>query len=163
MKSIALALALVLASAAAAGAQDGPVQREASDPTGLFIARIEARLWYEETGRLSDNVLIEGFTLWNSIIGEGSAQEPASDVLVSVKVSSQDGERFVTLPLVVDLVGEDGAVIQSQTADGLLTSDEGHSVKAFLFKEVTCAGDIRIRATLGPQTHSEPVVFACGE
>ncbi|WP_309627978.1 hypothetical protein [Brevundimonas sp.] len=84
-------------------------------------------------------------------------------MLVSVKVTSQDGERFVTIPLVVDLVGEDGEVLHSQTTDGLLTSDQGHSVQAFLFKDATCLGDIQIRATLGPETHSEPVVFACGE
>ena len=162
MKTVARALALSLL-AGAAGAQEGTVQREASDPTGLFIAKIEARLWYEETGRLSDNVLTEGFTLWNSIIGEGSAEEAASNVLVSVKVTSQDGERFVTIPLVVELVGEDGETLQSQTADGLLTSDQGHSVQAFLFKDATCLGEIQIRATLGPATHSAPVVFACGE
>ncbi|WP_309627977.1 hypothetical protein [Brevundimonas sp.] len=46
MKAVALALALSLLSGAA-GAQENPVQREASDPTGLFIAKIEARLWYE--------------------------------------------------------------------------------------------------------------------
>ncbi len=84
-------------------------------------------------------------------------------MLVSVKVTSQDGERFVTIPLVVDLVGEDGAVLQSQTAEGLLTSDQGHSVQAFLFKDATCLGDIQIRATLGAEVLSEPVAFVCGE
>ena len=162
MKTIALAIALSL-MATAAGAQEPPVQRDASDPTGLFIAQIKARLWYEGTGRLSDDVLSEGFVLWNTIIGEGGAEEPASDVLVAVKVSSQDGEQFVTIPLVVELVSEDGQVIQSQTTDALLTSQQGDSVQAFLFKDATCLGEIQIRATLGPQVHNEPVVFACGE
>lgn len=155
----ALALALSLLSAAP---QDS-VAREADDPTGLFIGKISARLWYEGTGRLSDDVLTDGFTLWNTIIGEGGAEEPASDVLVAVKVSSQDGERFVTIPLVVELVGEDGAVIQSQTTEALLTSRQGDSVQAFLFKDATCLGEVQIRATLGAEVLSEPVVFACGE
>lgn len=162
MTSVALAIALSLLASAAV-AQDAQVGRDAADPTGLSIAQIRARLWYEGTGRLSDDILTEGFVLWNSIIGEGGAEEPASDVLVSVKVSSSDGERFVTIPLVVDLVDADGLVIQSQTTEALLTSRSGDSVQAYLFKDATCLGDIRIRATLGPETRSEPVVFACGE
>ena len=163
MKTIALALARSLLSGVAAQAQEPRVEREATDPTGLSVARIQAQLWYEATGRLSGDVLTGDFILWNTLIGEGSAEEPASDVLVSVKVTSRDGERFVQIPLVVDLVGEDGSVIQSQQTEMLLTSDRGDSVQAFLFRDVTCLGDIRIRATLATETQSAPVSFSCGE
>lgn len=159
MISTALALALSLLAVAP---QDA-VEREADDPTGLSVAGIKAQLWYEHTGRLSDDILTGDFMLWNTLIGEGGAEEPASDVLISVKVSSSEGERFVNVPLVVELIDEDGVVLESQTASSLLTSQQGDSVQAFLFKDRTCAGDIQIRATLGAEVLSEPVVFACGE
>ncbi|HEX9963625.1 MAG TPA: hypothetical protein VGB04_01425 [Allosphingosinicella sp.] len=50
-------------------------------------ARRDDHLFYENTGRLSKDISppVE-FTGWNTVIGEGSAEDAADDLLVTVEV-----------------------------------------------------------------------------
>jgi hypothetical protein len=51
------------------------------------VAEIQARLFYSNSGRLSGNIVDNpGFSLWNVIIGEGSAEGPSDQMLVQVRV-----------------------------------------------------------------------------
>ena len=154
--AFALTAGLMLGSSAA-------LAQEADDATGLTIGAIEARLWYEETGRLSENVIGGDFRLWNTIIGEGDAEEPASNMLVTVQIVSAEGERLVAIPLVLEMIDEDGAVLERRETDGLYISTAGQTVEAFWLQDRTGAGQVQFRATMGDQTRSVAVNFSGGE
>jgi hypothetical protein len=58
-----------------------------------MLGAIRAQLWYPNTGRLSKDVLADkGFVLYNTIIGEGDAEEPSLHTLVTVEVIGRPGE-----------------------------------------------------------------------
>lgn len=74
-------------------------QASAADAQGAYISNPSVRLWYEETGRLSDDIAPpREFNLWNTIIGEGDAEEHANDALFTVELHS-DGEQNIAQPL----------------------------------------------------------------
>ena len=53
---------------------------------------MRAQLFYEDTGKFSKDVLSDPkFVLWNTIIGEGSAEGPSSSTLVQVEVTGTPG------------------------------------------------------------------------
>ena len=55
------------------------------------ITAIRAQLYYEGTGKFSDDVLASGEnTLWNTIIGEGAAGAASNFTLVTVEVTGKD-------------------------------------------------------------------------
>ena len=63
-----------------------------SEPTQTVpdfkVARIGAHLYYESTGKMSRDVLSKpDFILWNTVIGEGSAEAPSNTTLVVVEIS----------------------------------------------------------------------------
>lgn len=56
------------------------------------ISAIQARLFYENKGAFSGDVLADkNFALWNVVIGEGSAEGPSNATLVLVEVSGSAG------------------------------------------------------------------------
>lgn len=59
------------------------------------VGAFRMQLFYEDSGRLSKDISppVE-FTGWNTIIGEGSAEEAASDLLVTVEVRGPPGESI---------------------------------------------------------------------
>jgi hypothetical protein len=58
-----------------------------------MIGAIRAQLWYPNTGRLSKDILSDkNFVLWNTIIGEGDAEEPSLHTLVTVEIIGRPGE-----------------------------------------------------------------------
>ncbi len=146
--AVAAAAAAVLAASAAA-----------SEPK---IAAIEARLFYESTGRLSDNVAPPAdFTFWNTLIGEGQAEEPASDVLLTVTVTGEPGS-FVEAPLTIVVTGSDQKVVARREIKGLLLNAEGRTTRALLVPDTTC-NPIDVKASIGKSASSVNVPFACGE
>jgi hypothetical protein len=160
MRTAFLALTLTAGLVVSGGAA---LAQDASDPTGLTIGAIEAKLWYEETGRLSENVIGGDFILWNAIIGEGDAEEPASDMLVTVQVVSAQGERLVAIPLVLEMIDEDGEVLERREKDSLFISTAGQTVEGFWLQDRTGEGPVQFRATLGDQSRSVAVDFSGGE
>lgn len=58
-----------------------------------MIGAIRAQLWYPNTGRLSKDILADKkFVLWNTIIGEGSAEEQSLHTLVTVEIIGRPGD-----------------------------------------------------------------------
>jgi len=52
------------------------------------VSRIGAQLYYESTGKTSKDVLANSdFSLWNTVIGEGSAEAASSTTLIVIEVS----------------------------------------------------------------------------
>lgn len=156
-------LMLLLASAAFAQA-GGPA-------SSVTMGDVEVRLFYKETGRLSDNVLgrKKDFTFHNTVIGEGDAEESADDVLVSVAMSAgkfgtpEDNHKFVNSP--VELVARDrtGRILGRRKHDSVLTSYAGKDVKVLWLNDVTCTGEVTITALYAGKSKSTKVVMGCGE
>ena len=148
----AAALAVLAGSAATAQA-----------PAPIKLERIRVQLIYETTGTLSPDIAPPAdFSLWNTIIGEGSAAEPASDVLVGVELSTTDDQANATTPLKVVVRDEDGKVLAARTFDTVFL-DQHRAVRSLLVPNATCAGPVVIEASFGTQKLRTPMDFACGE
>lgn len=166
----------VLGLAAAAGAQDESVHRtlEAlaakgrsgpTDPKGIDLGALQVRLWYTGTGRLSENIAPPAkFEAWNTVIGEGQAQEPADDALVTVDViATSGGEENIGVPLTIIAHDAKGKVLGQRRVTDILTSHTGHAVQALWLRDVTCAGTVIVEAVIGPVKKATRVNLSCGE
>jgi hypothetical protein len=135
----------------------------AQDQVGGYLANPAVRLWYEETGRLSNNILeTDEFYLWNTIIGEGSAEEQANDTLFTIDLRS-DGEQFIDQGLTLTAINSEGAVIAQRTYDSVLTGTNGKMTAALWVQNVGCAGTVIFKATFGQATRTASLDFDCGE
>ena len=144
-------IALMLAAAAAAQAPSAE------------IAEMRMHLFYRAGGRLSDDISPpRQFTGWNTLIGEGDAEEPAEDLLVVVQVRSQ-GEQFLETPLHLVAHGRGGRVIAERRFETLLTSGDGATFSPLWLQDVPCEGEIRVTATFGTQRVTETLSLECGE
>lgn len=129
------------------------------------IGQIRVHLVYEETGRLSPDILaVPNFAGWNTIIGEGSAEEYANDVIVMVEVVGGGGQENIDDPLEIVARDAQGRVRARRRFSGsLLTSDEGRVWKSMWLPDSTCAGHIEITASLGRSTQRAAYDLDCGE
>jgi hypothetical protein len=135
-------------------------------PTSVTLDRVEARLFYEGTGRLSDDLLnrAKEFTGWNTIIGEGSAEEPANDLVVAVRLASLDGtEKYVAAPVKLAVRNVKGKVIGSRTWKGVLVSKDGAAVLPLWLNDVGCVGELKFTARYNGKTKTGHLALDCGE
>ena len=149
MRALAVLAALLAIPAAAA-----------AEPA---IGKIEAHLFYEASGRLSDDIAPPAeVSLFNTVIGEGGAEEPASDVLVAVTVTGEAG-AFVETPLTIKVVAaDDGTVLAERKIEGLLLSAQGSVTRAVFVPDSTCRA-FRIEAAIGKAKAAADIPFVCGE
>ena len=157
MRAGPLRLAAALAGVAATIA--GPAPAEAAQ-----IGRITLRLFYEESGRLSDQVE-EGpsFNSWNMAWGGGSAEEPANDILVSVELVRDD--EAAPIPGTLEIIARNGQgrlLARRRFRD--MAFGEGRSLwKSLLLRDATC-DCLDIIVTLGGETRRlQPSGFYCAE
>ena len=156
-KSSAIAV-LLSVSGGVAGPMDGP-----------RLGAIQARLFYKETGRLSENVLgrTPEFVGVNALIGEGDAEEYVDDLLVTVTVEtrdfSADDSRSYPDPLVIQVTDATGKVLAARRFEGGLTSRKGSETKALWVPDASCAGRMRISASLRGQRRTAELTMGCGE
>lgn len=137
--------------------------KTAAAAPSVAITGIEARLFYEGTGVLSDNIAPPAtFHGWNSMIGEGAAKQPANDLVVSVALSSDPPEASATTPLTVAVINEKGRTIAKRKFRSLYFKT-GKAVKALFVPDAACIGKVTIKATLGGQTRITNVELGCGE
>ena len=127
------------------------------------IAEIRMHLFYRQSGRLSDDISPpRQFTGWNTVIGEGDAEEPAEDLLVVVEMRGGAGEEYIETPLRIVVRGRENRVIAERNFDTLLSSQRGVSHSPVWLQDVPCEGEIRVTASFGDQTSSESVSLDCG-
>ena len=127
------------------------------------IGQIRAQLYYEETGRLSGNIAPPAdFTAWNTIIGEGSAEEQARDILISVEVLGQGGQENISLPLDIVARGRGGRVLARRRIVHMLTSN-GRVWSTLWLNDATCGGPIEVIATIGRSSARTRLSMDCGE
>jgi hypothetical protein len=131
-------------------------------PAAPSVGAIRMQLYYEDSGRLSANIAPPAeFSGWNTVIGEGSAEEPANDLLVTVEVLTGAVES-VEAPLSVTVTGNRKILGQRRFTD-VLTSADGRTWKALWLTNVACAGHVEVVATIGRSTRKAAVSLDCGE
>ena len=141
----------------------------ASPPLQLRIGEPRLHLFYKASGRLSEDILhrAEEFSAWNTVIGEGSAEEPADDALVILPIlngpDGSGGEAFAEAALTLRVVDARGKVLGIRKTGAVYIGNGGRDHLALWLKDVTCAGPIRIEASLGAQKQQAAIAFNCGE
>jgi hypothetical protein len=139
MKKTLFSVLLLLSTAVCISAQ----QTKSSVP--YSIDSIQAYLYYESTGTFSKEIT-EDFTLWNTIIGEGSAEHPSNSTLVKVKLSRKFKEgsfnRKIRLTASIE-----GKVLLKQTLDFSLY-DENYCYYAGFWLYDTGCGQLKLSAEI---------------
>lgn len=125
------------------------------------VTDIKAQLLYERTGKLSVDLTGKpDFAIWNTVIGEGSADEPADDVLVSAVIAGPE-EASLAVPLTITAFDAKGKVLSTRTMTHILAGKT--YVRSILLRDVGCAGLIRLEARLGASVRREKIEMDCGE
>jgi hypothetical protein len=134
----------------------------ATQPANAELGEIRMHLFYEETGRLSPDISPpNAFTAWNTVIGEGSAEERANDLVVVVEVRAR-GEQNVNRPITITARSGRRVLGQRRFAT-TLTSNAGRAYLPLWLKDVSCAGTIRVDVSFGNTRRSESLELNCGE
>lgn len=135
----------------------------ATPSSAAEVGRIRAHLFYENSGRLSADIAPPAdFDAFNVIIGEGSAEEPANDLLVAVELRGAPTAAAAPLRIVVR-DGRGRVLAQRSIAGPFLSAEQPRVWKAVYLQDVGCAGTLRITATLGRSTRTSSVDLVCGE
>jgi hypothetical protein len=157
--AVLLSLAISLAGAPgawAAGASAAP-----------SITAVRAQLFYDGTGKLSDDVLtMKDLSLWNTIIGEGSAGGASNATLITVEVSGRNVEVGAVAVEIV-ATGKKRRVL-GRTRMEVALYDAKTKFHAPLMLTNTGCEEITITARLvgkgAPKTPATRVIpFQCGE
>lgn len=139
------------------------VAAQAVAPAPVELGDIRMHLFYEETGRLSDDVSPpRNFAAWNTPIGGGEAEEPANGLLVVAEIRT-DGQQNVRTPLRVTARNERGRLLADSRFIEMLTSEAGRAYFPLWLRDAGCAGIITVTATLGSQSKTESLTLHCGE
>jgi hypothetical protein len=129
----------------------------------VAIEAIHAQFFYENSGTLSENVAPPAkFDIWNTVIAEGSAKEPATDVLVSV-VLKVPGDAEVSIHGPLTLTVRAGKTILAQRSFREMLLERGTVTKGVWLRDGACKGKVTIEAAIGATHKTVPVIFGCGE
>lgn len=136
-------------------------------PKAYKITAVRAQLFYETLNKFSPDVLsTKKFALWNVFIGEGSAEGPASNVLITVQISGEPGSYAKGKRKVALTATAGKKTLLARTAEiGILGKGGTIQVPFWLYN----IGNqpVRLKATLlgqgAPQTVVKTIPFAGGE
>lgn len=131
------------------------------------ITAIRAQLFYDATGRLSEDILSQkDLALWNTIIGEGSAGAASTSTFVTIEIS---GRNLAVGATKVEIIatGDKNRLIQKRVI-GVDIYDERTKFFAPFWLYDTGCEPIKISARLmgigAPRTVvTKTIPFACGE
>ncbi|MGE0179660.1 MAG: hypothetical protein AB7O91_07565 [Sphingomonas sp.] len=136
---------------------------QAGTTPAVTIGDIRMHLFYAETGRLSRDISPpNAFTGWNTIIGEGDAEENANDLAVVVELRT-NGQQNVPAPLTVTVRDARGRVLGQRRFPASLTGQNGRAYHLLHLANATCAGRITVTATYGGRSRDETLALNCGE
>ena len=138
-----------------------------AEDKGPYIAAIHARLYYEHSGELSDDILArKELALWNTGIGEGDSGGASTSTLVSVEVRGKD---VPVSALKVEIVarGLKRKVLSQQTVYVSLYDKKTKFFAPLWLYDTGCEA-VEVSARLIGKGASKTVVkktipFACGE
>ena len=147
----------------------GSFAQAATEKDNVSLGKIQIRLFYKETGRLSEDLFSrqEPFVFFNTIIGEGDAEEAADDLLISIVLDSgkweADNQKFLNEPVTLIAKSADGKIIAQRRFASVLTSHDGRETKALWLQDATCMGDVTITASFRNQLQRAQISMGCGE
>lgn len=131
------------------------------------ITGIRAQLFYDAKGTFSDDILArKDLSLWNTIIGEGSAESASTSTLVTVEISGRN-LPVGSLKVQITANGSKNRLIQRKIVD-VDIYDERTKFYAPLWLHDTGCEEITISARLIGKNAPTNIVkktipFACGE
>lgn len=127
------------------------------------LTDIRMHLFYEASGRLSPDLTQQPeFVGRNVITGEGSAEEPASDLLVVAELRTAD-EEFVKTPLKIVVTNGKGKVIATRSYRTFLIPKGGHVYLPVWLRDAGCIGGVKVDVQFGRQHRTETLGLQCGE
>lgn len=131
------------------------------------ISKIEAKLYFPESGEFSQDMLaVPRLNLWNSITGAGWAEHPSNATLVLVEVSGDPntGPAGLSVELTVADARNDSVIMKRRLKLGFAEADK--QKEAFWLYGTGCV-PLKLKARLVGQGGSAAMVrsipFACGE
>lgn len=131
------------------------------------ITAIRAQLFYETNGKFSQDILAaKDFALWNTIIGEGSAEAPSSSTFVTVEISGKD-VPVGSLKVEIIATGNKNRLIQRKLTGVEIYDNRTKFIAPFWLYDTGCE-PVKISARLvgkgAPATVvAKTIPFACGE
>ncbi len=127
------------------------------------LEKAQVRLWYEASGRLSADIAPpNAIVLWNTVIGEGGAEENANDALFTAQVRT-DGQQITSQTAVLTVASKTGKILAQRAFRGILTGKQSTAVLPLWVRDIGCAGPVVFSARLGTERQSFSIDFACGE
>ena len=142
-----------------------PGAGHAAEDESVTLGSVTAQLYYKNSGRLSDDLLAgaEPFVGWNTIIGGGTAEEPADDLLVVVRLENAGEEAFLSENLRLWVTDVEGGIVAERNFDGLLVPQEGTLANPLWIEDATCGGALVIHARFRGKETSGTLHLHCGE
>ena len=135
----------------------------ATSQPAIRLTDIQMHLFYEASGRLSPDLTQKtDFAGWNVIIGEGSAAEPANDLLVTAELETA-GEAFVKTPLRIAVTSAKGKALASRLCKTFLIPKGGRVYLPVWIRDAGCIGEVKVDVRFGAQHRSETLELQCGE
>lgn len=131
---------------------------------GFAISAVRAHLFYERSGQLSEDIAAIGGELYNTVIGEGAAAEPASNLLVVVEMTAAPGSS-TEVPLVIEVsaLRDDPVSLVRRSYDFLYTDHGDARVARAVWVENATCEPLRVVATHGEERQTVDIPFLCGE
>ena len=142
-----------------------------AQPTPAYkISAIRAKLFYEDKGTFSGDVLTEKyFALWNVIIGEGSAEGNSNATLVLVEITGKPGASEIRRKVAFTAVAGKGSrartLLKRTLSTGIL-SNRGKWYGAFWLQGTGCEPvtlTARLTGQAQPFVMRRTIDFRCGE
>lgn len=149
----AIAAGLLMMTGGMASAQDATVES------------IGVQLFYEYNGTFSDDLAKrKELSLWNTMIGEGDAKQPANSFLVTVTVKGAPETFDKAAALTVTVTGDKRKnKVAEKVFKGILFGSEGRVVKPLFVHDWICA-PLTITAKLkSGSSKIFKLPFRCGE
>lgn len=130
------------------------------------IKAVTAYLYYNLTNDFSENVIDnKKFTLWNTVIGEGSAKGPSNATLVMVKVQGEPGSYAADRKVELTATAGGKTILKRETGISVL-GQSGVSTCAFWLYDTGCVSvtlSARITGQSKPSAMKKTIDFHCGE
>jgi hypothetical protein len=128
------------------------------------ISEIRAQLFYGYSGALSVDLIKEkSLALWNTPMGGGGIEEPATDLLVTVVLKGPERTFDPKARLMITVFDADkNSKVKEREFRGILYGDKGQAARAVFVPDRTCT-QLRIVARTARGRMSETVPFHCGE
>jgi hypothetical protein len=141
----------------------GPARAAPDD--GVSIKGLRAHLFFERSGTLSKDLIARDppFSGWNTVIGEGEANEPADNLLVVASLDNPGEEAFLDEKATIRVTGEKNKRLKERVFRGLLLGEHGKLHLPMWIDNAGCLGSITISVTFRKQSLSKSLQLMCGE